>query len=47
MEHTWESLEHDWKEEDGWGNYIEVKCTICGVPGEKDLETGEIYFPTT
>lgn len=41
---------HDWEpygDFDLGGNRTEVRCTICGVPGERDDETNEVFYPAT
>lgn len=48
----WESkeCEHKWKpygDFDLGGNRTEVKCVYCGVLGERDDETGEVYYPVS
>ena len=45
------SCSHDWKEpvDTQFCNekYTEVKCTKCGMVGEKTIATGEVFFPAT
>ena len=42
---------HDWREpvDTQFCNekYTEVKCTKCGMVGEKTIATGEVFFPAT
>lgn len=42
---------HDWKEpvDSQFSNetHTEVKCTKCGMVGEKTIATGEVFFPAT
>jgi hypothetical protein len=42
---------HDWREpiDTQFCNekYAEVKCTKCGMVGEKTIATGEVFFPAT
>lgn len=43
-----EPHEHEWIEAAGdWDSPFEqVRCKICGCPGER-YEDGEVYWPTT
>ena len=46
----WDECEHEWEEiESQFSNekYIYVKCKKCGCPGEKDLATGDVFWPAT
>lgn len=43
-EHEWIVRSGDW---DLGGNRSQVKCAKCGVSGERDDDTGEVYWPTT
>jgi hypothetical protein len=41
---------HDWRvvpEHDLGGNRDAVQCICCGVPGERDNPTGEVFWPAT
>lgn len=42
---------HDWREpvdtQFSSEMHTEVKCTKCGIVGEKTTETGEVFFPAT
>jgi hypothetical protein len=42
--------EHDWRVKDGQGNselFTEVRCELCGIPGERDEKSGEVFWPAT
>lgn len=41
--HEWEELDSQFNNE----NYTDVKCIHCGVYGEKDNKTDEVYWPVT
>lgn len=51
MSEKWESCNHQWETlvdsiaHNEWCE--EVKCVICGCPGEKTIKTGEVDWPTT
>ena len=41
---------HQWMEYEGQGTTLEktdVKCSYCGVFGERDEKTKEVYWPCT
>lgn len=42
---------HEWRESardsDLGGNRTEVICAHCGCPGERNDDTGAVYWPTT
>lgn len=42
--HTWKIAPDDW---DVGGNRSCVECTACGVPGERDEDTGDVFWPAT
>lgn len=46
----WTKCDHEWEEVDseyGNENYSEVICKKCKCPGEKDLRTGDVFWPAT
>lgn len=47
----WDDCEHEWKVkvDSQFSNerYEDVYCTKCQCPGERFLETGEVYWPAT
>ena len=51
MKNYWDGCDHEWEEEvDSIGHNEEstdVYCVKCKVPGQKDVRTGEVYWPTT
>lgn len=45
----WDRCHHEWKEtadEDNNEHVVNVICTKCGCPGQRDNE-GDTYWPTT
>jgi hypothetical protein len=48
---TWEECsQHQWKERqyaDGGENWTCVICTLCGMPGERNDDTGDVYYPAS
>lgn len=46
----WTECEHVWVESqfyDLGGDRTVVVCNRCGVPGERDDSTGEVFWPAT
>jgi hypothetical protein len=47
---NWDHCDHDWKESpysDIGGDRTIVECKKCGCPGERDDNTGEVFWPAT
>lgn len=48
---VWDDCEHEWKEPlDSQSldpDRIDVVCEKCGCPGEKNLNTGKVFWPAT
>lgn len=48
---AWDECDHEWRNStrdyDLAGNRSEVVCTKCGCPGERDDDTGEVFWPAT
>lgn len=47
-----EQCQHEWKESissdsEIGGDRTYVKCVRCGVPGERNDKTGDVYYPAT
>jgi hypothetical protein len=42
----WDACEHQWRDFDALSEN-EVRCHLCGVPGDVNRETGEVYWPAT
>ena len=39
---------HVWRELDtGNEKTVDVVCEICGVHGEKEIDTGDVFWPAT
>lgn len=49
--YSWEDCQkHEWKTRgdfDLGNDRTEVECVNCGMPGERDDKTGEVYWPAT
>jgi hypothetical protein len=46
----WDNCAHEWEPRgdfDLGGNRTEVECIHCGCPGERNNDTGEVYWPAT
>ena len=42
--------QHEWEVLDSMGNsqsFTDVRCVRCGVPGQLDNATNEVYYPAT
>jgi hypothetical protein len=53
-QYTWETCpEHEWFNPDDnildamFSKFSDVRCTKCGMPGQLDHKTGEVFFPAT
>lgn len=48
-DHEWITAPGDWDlgSVPGAGEREEVVCVKCGVPGERYVESREVYWPTT
>ena len=44
-EHEWEEAEYD--SGGGKPDAEEVECRLCGVPGERTISTGDVFWPAT
>jgi len=42
-EHEWQELESMFSNE----NHTDVRCTKCGMPGERDETDGSVFWPAT
>ena len=46
--YSWEQCpEHNWQEPMDSQCESTVVCTNCGMPGDKDPVTGNVFFPAT
>lgn len=43
-QHEWIDAPGDW---DLGGDRAQVVCSVCGVSGERNDKTGEVYWPAT
>ena len=41
--HAWQEVESQFSNE----HRSQVKCKTCGVPGERENDTGEVFWPAT
>jgi hypothetical protein len=48
---SWDECVHKWKakvDSQFSNEYNEdVDCTVCGCPGDRDIKTGEVFWPAT
>jgi hypothetical protein len=44
---NWDECEHGWQEDISSVSGNGAHCVKCGVPGEINRATGEIYWPAT
>jgi len=48
---TWDNCQHEWKvvADSQFSNESneEVTCLHCACPGDRDLNTGEVFWPAT
>jgi hypothetical protein len=48
---AWDKCAHEWRElvDSMYSNerQVEVKCNVCGCPGERTIATGEVFWPAT
>ena len=48
---TWDNCKHKWVSlvDSMWSNerVEDVRCDTCGCPGQRSIDTGDVYWPTT